>query len=129
MAEEAVAPPRFCSHCGQPVVVANARFCKECGAPLAGTPILMRGLSWQPALAAGLSVIPGLGHVYRHRAFAGVAWFIGVILAYQINFSFGFILQLLCAGNAALAGAVSEDAIIARIRHGRRSSRWAPPPA
>jgi hypothetical protein len=127
MPEEAIAPARFCSHCGRPVVVAKARFCKECGAPLAGSPILIRDLSWQPLVAAGLSLLPGLGHLYRHRPFAAVAWFSGVMLAYSIAQPFGFILHLVCAGNAALAGAFSEDAIIARLRHRRASSRWAPP--
>jgi len=122
-------PAHFCSRCGQPVVVANARFCKECGAPLAGGPLLLRDLSWQPVVAAGLSLLPGLGHLYRHRPFAALAWFIGVVMAYAIAQPFGFILHLVCAGNAALSGALSEDAIVARFRQRRRSSRYAPPPA
>jgi hypothetical protein len=129
MPNDEIAPARFCSGCGQPVVVANARFCKECGAPLAGSPLLIRELSWQPVVAAGLSLLPGLGHLYRRRPFAAVAWFIGVVTAYAIAQPFGFILHLICAGNAALSGAISEDAIVARLRHRRSSSRYAPPPA
>jgi hypothetical protein len=129
MADDGIAPARFCSLCGKPVTVTQARFCKECGAPLAGSAVLIRDLSWQPLVAAGLSLLPGLGHLYRRRPFAAVAWFIGVVMAYSIAQPFGFILHLVCAGNAALSGAISEDAIIARLRHGRRASRWAPPPA
>ncbi|HUY19735.1 MAG TPA: zinc ribbon domain-containing protein [Candidatus Binataceae bacterium] len=129
MADDGVARARFCSRCGQPVVVANARFCKECGAPLAGSPMLMRDLTWQPLLAAALSLLPGLGHLYRHRPLAALAWFVGVLLAYSIAQPFGFILHLVCAGNAALSGALSENAIVARLRQRRGSSRYAPPPA
>lgn len=129
MPSDGIAAARFCSRCGQPVVVANARFCKECGAALAGSPLLIRDLSWQPVVAAGLSLLPGLGHLYRHRPFAAVAWFFGVVMAYSIAQPFGFILHLVCAGNAALSGAISEDAIVARLRHRRGSSRYAPPPA
>jgi hypothetical protein len=129
MPDDTIAPARFCSHCGQPVVVANARFCKECGAPLASTPLLIRDLSWQPWMAAALSLLPGLGHLYRHRPFAAVAWFVGVVFAYSIAQPFGLVLHLVCAGNAALSGALSEEAIITRLRQGRGSSRWVPPSA
>lgn len=127
MPDDGISLARFCSRCGQPVVVAKARFCKECGAPLVGSPLLMRDLSWQPLVAAGLSLLPGLGHLYRHRPFAAVAWFIGVVIAFSIAQPFGFILWLVCAGDAALSGAINEDAIVARLRRGRRSSRYAPP--
>ncbi len=120
---------RFCSQCGQPVVVFNARFCKECGAPLAGTPIMNRDLSWQPLVAAGLSLVPGLGHLYKRRPFAAIGWFFGVLIAYSIAQPFGLILQLVCAANAALSGALSEEALVARLRQRHNSSPSAPPSA
>ena len=34
--------PRFCSRCGQPIVVAEASFCKSCGAPVTQFPLMRR---------------------------------------------------------------------------------------
>src|SRR5262249_26558466 len=56
---------RYCSRCGQPIVVADAQFCKECGAPLAGTRIFVANPGFNPIVAAVLSFIPGLGHLYK----------------------------------------------------------------
>jgi hypothetical protein len=112
----------YCSQCGQPVVVARAHFCKQCGAPLNGPAVIARDLSWRPLIAAALSVIPGLGHVYKGRPIVGALWFIGILMAYHTNQFLGFVLHFVCAGNAALSGAVREDAVFARLGRRRRAS-------
>lgn len=118
---------RFCSQCGQPVVVANADFCKNCGAPLLSSPVIAHNLPWQPLIAAGLSVIPGLGHVYKGRPWSGAAWFIAILFAYHLDQLLGFVLHFICAGNAALAGALREDVLSARLGSRRSvSPRRAP---
>jgi hypothetical protein len=77
--------PRFCSRCGQPIVVAGAKFCKDCGAPVAATQIFAREPGFNPIVAFVLSVIPGLGQVYKGRVTRGVIWFCAVILAYALG--------------------------------------------
>jgi hypothetical protein len=109
---------RFCWRCGHPVVVREAQFCKDCGAPLAGGRFFARDLGFNPVIAALLSVIPGLGHVYKGSPGRGAIWFFVVMLSYGVNPSLGLILQLVCAANAALKGAIQEDAF-ARSRHRR----------
>jgi len=109
------------------VVVARAHFCKQCGARLIGPAVLARDLSWRPLIAAALSVIPGLGHVYKGRPWAGALWFIGVLVAYHLNQFLGFPLHFVCAGNAALSGALREDAVFVRLgRRNRVAPRRAP---
>jgi TM2 domain-containing membrane protein YozV len=109
--------PRFCSQCGQPVVVADANFCKECGAPLAGTEWFNKNITWRPFTALMLSVIPGLGQLYKGQGVRGFLWFSAVVLFYVSGSSFGLILHAVCAINAALSGAIREDAL---SRNGRR---------
>src|SRR5579883_1271543 len=78
MRERHTERPRFCSQCGSPVVVADAKFCKNCGAPL----LLIRdNISWRPMLAIFLSVIPGLGQLYKGQAARGLLWFIFVAVS------------------------------------------------
>lgn len=121
MPEAKIERPRFCSQCGQPVVVADASFCKECGAPLTGTVWLSRDLKWRPVTALALSIIPGLGQWYKGQPIRGLAWFLVVMLFYAAGAaSLAFILHLICAANAALAGAIREDAL---ARTGRRAGR------
>lgn len=116
--------PRFCSQCGQPVVVADAMFCKECGAPLASQAWIRRDITWRPTVAAALSLVPGLGHLYRGHPWKAIAWFLGVAMAYPLAYPLGFVLHLVCAGNAALSGAIQENAVIRGPRgHGTRAGR------
>ena len=103
-----VEAPRFCSRCGSPVVVADAVYCKECGAPLAATVWLNRSISWRPATALMLSILPGLGHWYKGQRLRGVIWFLIVLAFYGLQ-PFGLMLHIICAGNAALSGAIKED--------------------
>jgi hypothetical protein len=109
----------YCWRCGQPVVVAAAEFCKDCGAPLAGGRFFARNPGFNPVVAALLSVVPGLGHVYKGAPGRGASWFFGVVIAYMMNPSLGLILHVICASNAALKGAIEDDAF-RRMRHGRR---------
>jgi hypothetical protein len=112
-------PARFCSRCGQPVVVAGAQFCKECGAPLAGTSIFVRDPGFNPITAALLSIIPGLGHVYKRKPGRGAVWFFAVMFAYGTGLQLGVLLHVICAINAALQGAIAGDGARSRGRRGR----------
>jgi TM2 domain-containing membrane protein YozV len=120
MPESKIERPRFCSQCGKPVVVADASFCKECGAPLAGTVWFSHDIAWRPLTAFLLSVIPGLGQWYKGQPFRALVWLAVVGLFYAGGSPLAPILHLVCAGNAALAGALREDAF---ARSGRRIRR------
>jgi len=92
------------------VVVADAKFCKNCGAPL----LLIRdNISWRPMLAIFLSVIPGLGQLYKGQAARGLLWFIFVTVFLLYAPPIGVLLWMICAGNAAVSGAVPQT-IVAR---------------
>ncbi|HVA81951.1 MAG TPA: zinc ribbon domain-containing protein [Candidatus Binataceae bacterium] len=100
---------RFCSRCGQPVIVADAQFCKDCGAPLAGTRILVREPGFKPTVAFLLSIVPGLGQIYKGRPMRGAIWFFVVLFAYALG-PLGLLMHVICALNAALSGALRDDA-------------------
>jgi hypothetical protein len=111
MADSRIERPRYCSQCGQPVIVADASFCKECGAPLAGTFWLTRQITWRPALAFVLSIVPGLGHLYKQQPWRGLLWFIFVVYMYAVALPLGWMIHVICAFNAALSGAIREEAL------------------
>lgn len=98
------ATPRFCSSCGGSVMVTDASFCKECGAALMTGPGLKDGLGWNPWIAFALSIVPGLGHLYKSRLGRAVGWFFLVTFGYFAT-PLGFLLHIICAVNAALGGA------------------------
>jgi hypothetical protein len=104
------------------VVVSNAAFCKDCGAPLGGGRFFSRNPGFNPVMAALLSVIPGLGHLYKGRVGAGVGWFFGVTFAYTANPALGLLLHVICASNAALKGAIDDEAMN-HLRRNRRRRR------
>jgi TM2 domain-containing membrane protein YozV len=101
--------PRFCSRCGQPIVVAEASFCKSCGAPVTRFPLMRRDPGFNPILALVLSIVPGVGHIYRGKPFRGILWFFGVSIAYTMGPPLGILIHLVCAANAAFSGALRED--------------------
>lgn len=103
--EVATAGPRFCSQCGHPVVVGGARFCKNCGGALSSGIHLKQDLRWSPWIAAGLSLVPGLGHLYKSQPLYAVLWFIGVGIGYYAG-PIGLIVHLVCVVNAAVGGAI-----------------------
>jgi TM2 domain-containing membrane protein YozV len=103
------------------VVVAEATFCKECGAPLTAG-LVNRTQGFNPIVAAALSLIPGLGHLYRGRFGRGVLWFFGVTLAYTMGPTLGLLIHLICAANAALSGTIEENVF------SRRRTRGGPAP-
>jgi hypothetical protein len=113
--------PRFCSRCGQPVIVEGASFCKGCGAALDATARMRREIGMRPLIAFGLSIIPGLGHVYQGRPARGVMWFFGVIIAYGAG-PIGYLLHLICAASAASYGSTRGEER-RRRRRGRRIDR------
>ena len=50
-----------------------------------------------PGIAAVLSIFwPGVGHVYTGRLMAGLAWFVGVALAYWLFFFPGLLPHMIC---------------------------------
>jgi TM2 domain-containing membrane protein YozV len=108
MSNPRIERPRFCAQCGTPVVVPDADFCKNCGAALAW---LSLDISWRPLLALFLSVIPGLGQLYKGQPGRGLLWFMFVVSFLLYATPIGLLLWMICAGNAALAGAVREEAI------------------
>jgi len=82
----------------------GASFCKECGEPLVQEHLRRaRDLGWKPLIAAALSIVPGLGHLYRGRPFRGLLWFVGVLIAYGAP-PLGYILHMICAASAASIG-------------------------
>ncbi len=105
-------------------MVAGASFCKDCGAPLT-VAWLSPEPGFKPLVAAALSFIPGLGHVYRRRPMRGMLWFFGVSVAYTAGFGFGLLIHMICAANAALSGAIREDAFLSGRR--RRARRFPAP--
>jgi len=107
------------------VVVPDAEYCKDCGAPLSTVRWLSPDPGYRPVVAAVLSVIPGLGHLYRGRPFKGIIWFFGVMLAYGAG-PIGFLVHLACAANAALSGAIDDRRLDARRRL-RRARYFAAP--
>ncbi|MGD1027739.1 hypothetical protein [Candidatus Binatus soli] len=109
MAEAEFEKPRFCSRCGQPIVVAEASFCKSCGAPVTRFPLLRKDRGFSPILALVLSIIPGLGQIYRGKPIRGILWFFGVSLAYSAGPPLGVLIHLICAANAAFSDTMHED--------------------
>ena len=99
MADRDFEKPRFCSRCGAPIVVAEASFCKSCG----------RNPGFNPVLALLLSIVPGVGHIYRGRPFKGVMWFFFVSIAYGMGPPLGILIHVICAANAAFSGTLRED--------------------
>lgn len=111
MPEAEFEKPRFCSRCGQPIVVAEASFCKSCGAPITRFPLLRKDPGFSPVLALVLSIVPGVGHIYRGKLGRGILWFFGVSLAYGMGPPFGILIHMICAANAAFSGALREDMV------------------
>ena len=121
MADGRIERARFCSQCGQPVVVADAAFCKECGAALAVTEWFKHSVSWRPLTAFMLSAIPGLGHLYKRQTRRGIIWYIVVVLTYAAAPPMGLMLHMLCGFNAAFGGAIRED-VLSRASRRLRSN-------
>ena len=112
--------PRFCSRCGQPVIVEGASFCKECGNALEAAGA-KRNFNPRPLIAFVLSIVPGLGHIYQGHIGRGIAWFFGVAIAHGMG-PIGYVLHLICAFNAASYGSNRGDEWFRR-RHRRRTDR------
>ena len=60
-------------------------------------------------LALVLSIVPGVGHIYRGKPFKGILWFFFVMSAYTAAHPLGFLLHLICAANAAFSDRLRED--------------------
>ena len=90
-------------------MVDEASFCKACGAPVTRFPLLRRVGGFNPMLALALSIVPGVGHIYRGKPFKGILWFFGVSFAYGLGPPLGILIHLICAANAAFADTLRED--------------------
>ena len=102
-------------------MVADASFCKECGAPLMTGLWPRSDLGWNPLVALGLSIVPGLGQFYKGQRWLGAGWFLLVAVAYTAP-PLGYLLHAVCGLNAALAGAI-EQTLIARWTQKRLNAR------
>jgi hypothetical protein len=102
--------PRFCSQCGERLCVNDANFCKQCGAPLGPSSWLSQEVTWRPLVALILSVIPGLGQLYKGHPWRALLWFGAVTIMYSSAPPIGFLLHVICAANAVLGGSVRETA-------------------
>ncbi len=91
--------------------------------------IFVSNPGFNPFLAAVLSIIPGLGHLYKGNPGRAVMWFLLVTFTYPLNPGLGLLLHFICAANAALKGAIEDDAFSSRLRprHRRRRHRGSPP--
>ena len=58
------------------------------------------GKRWSPLIATCLSIIPGLGQLYKGQLFRGLIWFVAVLAGYALIVP-GLVLHLCCAFNAA----------------------------
>jgi hypothetical protein len=90
--------------------VDDANFCKECGAALRSSGWLNQEVSWRPLVALILSIIPGLGQLYKGCPWRALLWFGGVSIMYSAAPPIGLLLHLICAANATLSGTVHETA-------------------
>jgi TM2 domain-containing membrane protein YozV len=59
-------------------------------------------------LALVLSIVPGVGQIYRGKPLRGILWFFGVSLAYGAGPPLGILIHLICAANAAFSDALRE---------------------
>lgn len=60
-------------------------------------------------LALVLSIVPGVGQIYRGKPLRGILWFFGVSLAYGAGPPFGLLMHLICAANAAFSDTMRDD--------------------
>jgi TM2 domain-containing membrane protein YozV len=87
----------LCGHCGALLTNPNAP-CPRCGSPASGAysaPVTPRARK-NPALAAALAIVPGLGHFYLGHNMKGLAYLVGIG---GLQF-FGFDLDLTVIGAA-----------------------------
>ena len=48
-------------------------------------PVSAPGPGFNPVLALVLSIVPGVGHIYRGKPFKGIMWFFFVSIAYGMG--------------------------------------------
>lgn len=71
----------------------QAQACPSCGHPLREPAAVKSAVS--PNIAAVLSVIPGLGHLYLGQPFQGLLWFLMTAGAYLLWLP-GVVMHVLC---------------------------------
>ncbi len=72
-------------------------------------PLVQRTAGFNPVLALVLSIVPGVGHIYRGKPFKGIMWFFFVSIAYGMGATFGILIHIICAANAAFSDTIRED--------------------
>ena len=72
-------------------------------------PAAAQKFGFNPVIALVLSIVPGVGHIYRGRPFKGIMWFFFVSIAYGMGAPFGLLIHMICAANAAFSGTLRED--------------------
>ena len=55
---------------------------------------------WSPFIAMCLSIVPGLGQLYKGQLLRGLLWFLATAIGYSLIIP-GPILHVICAFNAA----------------------------
>ena len=79
-----------------------ATACPSCGHPINPQAIETSQRSWNPGIAAVLSLfIPGAGQIYKGHVGAGILWLVLVVGGYFLFIIPGVILHLVCIFNAA----------------------------
>jgi TM2 domain-containing membrane protein YozV len=70
-----------------------------------------------------LSVSPGLGQLYKGQPGRGLLWFIFVVVFLLYATPIGVLLWMICAGNAAVAGAMPGETMAVPAGRQRQSRR------
>ena len=108
---DAAEQPRFCSRCAEPLTVVDALYCKRCGWAVMRAIPREPDTTRKPLIAAMLTLVPGLGHLYTGRVLIALVWFFAVGIAYLAQ-PLGAMLHLVCVANAAFgAGARNPRAL------------------
>lgn len=80
-----LAPARACPLCGTPLAPENPKACPRCDwVAVPGTD--SAGGSFRDRVAVCLSVIPGLGHIYKGHRLTGALYMIGSVFAFAFCF-------------------------------------------
>ena len=86
-----------CTYCHE---ILDANFRVRTGQTTRLTAQLAPKRRWHYSLAAGLSILPGAGHLYRGSTLNGLLWVLLVAMGYFLFSTFGLLLHLLCLADS-----------------------------
>jgi TM2 domain-containing membrane protein YozV len=89
---------KSCPYCAEEIQDA-AVVCKHCGRDLK-TGASGRTPTWNPGVAMLLSVVPGLGHLYKGQLGQGVLFFLGALVGYSLFIVPGLFVHLFAFATA-----------------------------